>query len=89
MGSYLVTAKLYGNKFKVLDPSTSLSGVVHAYRLKKVCSALSPGDDTSLSPSLSPSASSSTVSPTPGIVPPTASSTSPPDSEYRQKFWSP
>ncbi len=35
MGPYLVTGKLHGNKSKVLDPSTSLSEVVHADRLKK------------------------------------------------------
>ncbi len=49
MGPFLVTAKLHGNNFKVLDPSTSISEVVHADRLKKVCSALSPVADTSLS----------------------------------------
>ncbi len=49
MGPFLVTAKLHGNKFKVLDPSTSISEVVHSDRLKKVCSALSPVADTSLS----------------------------------------
>ncbi len=48
MGPYLVTAKLHGNKFKVLL-STSLSEVAHADRLKKVCSAFSPVADTSLS----------------------------------------
>ncbi len=35
MGPFLVTAKLHGNELKVLDPSTSLSEVVHADRLKK------------------------------------------------------
>ncbi len=35
IGPFLVTAKLHGNKFKVLDPCTSLSEVVHADRLKK------------------------------------------------------
>ncbi len=49
MGPFLVTARLYGNKFQVLDPSTSISEVVHADRLKKVCSALSAVADTSLS----------------------------------------
>ncbi len=95
MGPFLVTAKLHGNKFKVLDPSTSLSEVVHADRLKKVCSALSPLVDISLSPYLSssvsppisapPSASSCTAA-TPSTVPPYVSSVSPPDSEYRQKL---
>ncbi len=95
MGPFLVTAKLHGNKFKVLDPSTSLSEVVHADRLKKVCSALSPVADTSLSPYLSssvspptsapPSASSCTAG-TPSIFPPLVSSVSPPDSVYRQKL---
>ncbi len=35
MGPFLVTAKLHGNKFKVLDPNTCLAEVVHADRLKK------------------------------------------------------
>ncbi len=35
MGPFLVTAKLHGNRFNVLDPSTSLSEVVHADCLKK------------------------------------------------------
>ncbi len=72
-----------------MDSSTSLSEMVHADRLKKVCSAPSPVADTSpLSPDLSSSASSFTVSPTPGTVPPPVSSVSPPDSVYRQKLLS-
>ncbi len=47
-GPFLVTAKLHGNKFKILESSTSISRVVLADRLKKV-SALSPVADTSLS----------------------------------------
>ncbi len=35
MGSFVVTAKLHGNKFKVLDPSTSVAEVVHVDRLEK------------------------------------------------------
>ncbi len=89
MGPFLVTAKLHGNKFEVLDPSTSLSQVVHADRLKKVCSALSPVADTSpLSPDLSPSASSCTASPIHGTVPPPVSSVSPPDFVYLHKLQS-
>ncbi len=87
MGPFLVTAKLHGNKFKVLDLSTSLSEVIHADRLKKVCSALSPVADTSpLSPDLSFSASSGTASPTHGAVPPPVSSVSPPDCVCHQKL---
>ncbi len=59
MGPFLVTAKLHDNKFEALDPSTSLSEVVHVDRLKKLCFALSPVADTS---PLSPDSSSS-VSP--------------------------
>ncbi len=85
MGPFLVTARLHGNKFKVLNHSTSLSEVVHDDRLKKVCSALSPVADTSpFSPDLSPTASSCTASTTHGTVPPPVSSVSPPDSVYRQ-----
>ncbi len=61
MGSFLVIVKLHGNKFKVLDPSTSLSEVVNADRMEKVCSAFFPVADTCLSPDLSSSASSCTV----------------------------
>ncbi len=71
-----------------MDPSTSLSEVVHGDRLKKVCSALSPVADTSLSPDLSSSASSGAASPTHGTFPPPVSSVSPPDSVYRQKLLS-
>ncbi len=96
MGSFLVTAKLHGKKFKVLDPGTSLSEVVHADYLKKVCSALSPFADTfPLSPDSSstssppisapPSASSCTAA-TPNTVSNPASSVPPPDSVHRQKF---
>ncbi len=35
-GPYLLTAKLHGNKFKLLDPSTNVSEVVHVDRLKNV-----------------------------------------------------
>ncbi len=97
MGPYLVTAKLYGNKFKVLNPSTSILEVVHANRLKKVSAALSPVADTPLSPessssyvsppiSVPPSASSCTASPIPGTVPSPFNSASPPDSLFRQKL---
>ncbi len=87
MGPFLVTVKLHGNKFKVLDSSNSLSEVVHADRLKKFCSALSPVADTSpFSPDLSSGASYGTVSPTHGTVPPPVSSVSSPDSVYRQKL---
>ncbi len=87
MGPFLVTNKIHGNKFKVQDPSTSLSEVDHADCLKKVCFALSPVADTSpLSPDLPSSASSCTASPAHGTVPPPVSPVSPPDSVYRQKL---
>ncbi len=41
-GPYLLTAKLHGNKFKLLDPSTNISEVVHVDRLKKVSASLTP-----------------------------------------------
>ncbi len=41
-GPYVITAKLHDHKFKVLDPGTSTSQVVHADRLKKIRDALSP-----------------------------------------------
>ncbi len=47
MGPYLALAKLHGNTFKVLGPSTSISEVVHTDRLKKASPALSPVADTS------------------------------------------
>ncbi len=95
LGPFLATAKLHYNKLKVLDPSTFISEVVHADRLKKVCSALSPVADTPLSPdsyssvsppiSTPPSASSCTAA-TRSTVPPPVSSVSPPDYAHRQKL---
>ncbi len=41
-GPYLIASRLHGNKFKVLDPATATSEVVHADRLKRVHSVLSP-----------------------------------------------
>ncbi len=95
MGPFFVPAKLHGNKFKVLDPSTFLSEVVHADHMKKACSALSPVADTFLSPESSsnvsppisaPPSYSSCTAATPSTVPPPVSSVSPPDSVYRQKL---
>ncbi len=95
MSPFLVISKLLGNRFKVLDPITSLSEVIYADRLKNFCSALSPVADTSLSPDSSssvsppistpPSASACTAA-TPSTVPPPVSSVSLPDSVYRLKL---
>ncbi len=41
-GPFLLTAKLHGNKFKILDPSNNTSEVVHVDRLKKVSASFTP-----------------------------------------------
>ncbi len=41
-GPFLLTAKLHGNKFKILDPNTNVSEVVHVDRLKKVSASFTP-----------------------------------------------
>ncbi len=41
-GPFLLTAKLHGNKFKILDPNTKVSEVVHVDRLKKVSASFIP-----------------------------------------------
>ncbi len=41
-GPYLLTAKLQGNKFKLLDRSTNVSEIVHINRLKKVITSFTP-----------------------------------------------
>ncbi len=41
-GPFLLTAKLHGNKFKILDPNINISEVVHVDRLKKVSASLTP-----------------------------------------------
>ncbi len=41
-GPYLLTAKLHGNKFKLLDPNTKVSEVVHVNHLKKVSTSFTP-----------------------------------------------
>ncbi len=46
-GPFLLTAKLHGNKFKTLDPSTNVSEVVHVDRLKKVSASLTPATEPS------------------------------------------
>ncbi len=81
-GPYVITAKLHGPKFKVLDSSTTTSQVVHADRLKKVRNALSPLAEpfTPLSSESSTSSASHPVS-----DPPLVTSVSSSDS-YRQKL---
>ncbi len=39
-GPFLSTAKLHGNKFKILDPNTNVSEVVHVDHLKEVSASL-------------------------------------------------
>ncbi len=41
-GPYLITAKMHGNTFKVLNPNNNVSEVFHADHLKKVRSAPQP-----------------------------------------------
>ncbi len=41
-GPYLLTAKLHGNKFRLLNPSTKISEVVHVNRLKKARVSFTP-----------------------------------------------
>ncbi len=41
-GPYLLTAKLHGNKFKLLNPNTNVSEVVLIDRLKKVSASFTP-----------------------------------------------
>ncbi len=41
-GPYFLSAKLHGNKFKLLDPNTNVSEVVHVDRLKKVSAPFTP-----------------------------------------------
>ncbi len=55
-GSYLLTAKLHSNKFKLLDPSTNISEVVHVDSFKV---------STSFTPAAVPSPSSPTDLPSP------------------------
>ncbi len=43
-GPFLLTAKLHGNKFKILDPNTNISEVVHVDRIKKVSASLTSTD---------------------------------------------
>ena len=57
-GPYVISAKLHGNKFKVIDPDTSTSEVVHADRLKRVHSALSPTAEPFIPLSSDPSSDS-------------------------------
>ncbi len=60
MGPYLLTDKLHSNKFKLPDPGTNVSEVVHVNRLKKVSASFtpaavpSPPPPTDLSPSDTP-----------------------------------
>ncbi len=61
-GPYLLTAKLHGNKFKLLDPNTNVPEVVHADRLKKV--------NASFTPAAVPSPPSPTDLPSPPGAPP-------------------
>ncbi len=82
MGPYVITDKLHGHIFKVLDPATSTSQVVHADRLKKVHNVLSPLAEP-FTP-VSPDASTSSASP-PVRDPSPATSVSPSDS-YRQNL---
>ncbi len=42
LGPYLLTAKLHGNKFRLLDPSTNISEDVHVNHLKKVSASFTP-----------------------------------------------
>ncbi len=56
-GPFLLTAKLHGNKFKLLDPNTNISEVVHVDCLKKV--------STSFTPDVMPSPPSPTDLPSP------------------------
>ncbi len=58
-GPFLVTAKLHGNKFRILDPSSDSSEVVHVDRLKKVNASFNPA----LVPSSSTSSSTDPSSP--------------------------
>ncbi len=84
MGPYVNTAKLHGNKFKVLDPATSTSQVVHADRLKKFRDALSP-----LSEPFTPlSTDSSTTSASPPVSDPLLVTSVSPSDSYRQKLQS-
>ncbi len=41
-GPFLLTAKLHGNKFKILGPNTNVSEAVHVDRLKKVSASFTP-----------------------------------------------
>ncbi len=41
-GPYLLTAKLHGHKFKLLEPSTNVSEAIHADRLKKISASFTP-----------------------------------------------
>ncbi len=41
-GPFLLTAKLNGNKFKILDPNTNFSEVIHVDCLKKVSASITP-----------------------------------------------
>ncbi len=41
-GPFLLTAKLHGNRFKILDPNTNVSEVVLADRLKMVSASFTP-----------------------------------------------
>ncbi len=66
-GPYLITAKLHGNKFKILSPSNHVSEVVHADQLKV---------RSSLQPVAAPSSSLSTDSPPVGTDPPSLSTDS-------------
>ncbi len=80
-GLYVITTKLHGNKFKVLDPSIFTSQAVHADRLK-VREALSPLAE-SFTP-LSPDSSTSSASPPVSALPPVTSVSS--SDSYRQKL---
>ncbi len=41
-GSFLLTAKLHGNKFKIQDPNTNVSEVVYVNRPKKISTSFTP-----------------------------------------------
>ncbi len=85
-GPFLVTAKMHGNKFKILDPSNTVSEIVHVDRLKKVRDSLCPvADPSSL---LHTDSSSVTTEPLTCDSSPSSTSVSPAtdSSVYRQKL---
>ncbi len=59
-GPFLVTTKLHGNKFKILDLSNNTSEVVHVDRLKKVSASFTPAAVSSPWPTSSADLSSDT-----------------------------